>query len=340
MAETQPVRIRTTHMGMVGGLDHDAIIRATCDVAKNASDPLGDGDQTLLSADPETPVQLLRQVWCEGGDLETLCSRGADPVAVAVFVGDSNPSKDSNLPQPPKEVRDRLAAVDSPKKRTALLETRHTSMRLPALHLALAGCHSPPQRTGGSARQQDYAGVVLALLDAGARIDSRDLCGYTVLHRSGNLFANSKLVGLIPILVSRGADANARHRFGEPPLLEASSPKKNRLDIVLSLLEADADPAQRGTFGDMVAPLTGSNPMSEVHEALRLAAQRRALVGSSSLRGRQVQLHGLSKAELNGRTGVCGALDPFKGRFSVDLDPSPAAGGAASTETISVKFNR
>jgi hypothetical protein len=92
MAETQPERIRTTHMGMVGGLDHDAIIRATCDVAKNARDPLGDGDQTPLSADPETPGQLLRQVWCEGGDLETLCSRGADPVAVAVFVGDSNPS--------------------------------------------------------------------------------------------------------------------------------------------------------------------------------------------------------------------------------------------------------
>ncbi|KAJ1487332.1 hypothetical protein T484DRAFT_1787091, partial [Baffinella frigidus] len=76
-----------------------------------------------------------------------------------------------------------------------------------------------------------------------------------------------------------------------------------------------------------------------VHEALRLAVQRRALVGASSLLSRTVQLHGLSKAALNGRTGVCGALDPSKGRFSVDLDPSPA-GGAGVPETISVRFNR
>ncbi|KAJ1487333.1 hypothetical protein T484DRAFT_1787092 [Baffinella frigidus] len=234
-------------------MDHNAVIRATCDVAKNAGDPLGDGDQLPLSAEDGTPGQLLRQVWCEGGDIETLCSQGADPFAVAVFVGDS------------RAVRNTLAAAAaSSGLRKVLLETRHTTLRLPPLHLALAGCHSPPQRRDGNFRN-DYPGVVRALLDAGARIDSRDLCGYTVLHRCGNLYASPDLVALIPLMVERGADANARHRFGEPPLIEASSPIGKRLDVVLSLLEANADPSQRGTFGDRVSAITCANPSGEVH---------------------------------------------------------------------------
>mmetsp|Transcript_62732 Transcript_62732/g.143775 ORF Transcript_62732/g.143775 Transcript_62732/m.143775 type:complete len:483 (-) Transcript_62732:183-1631(-) len=229
------------------------------------------------------------------------------------------------------------ATAASPEQLTILLETRHTNLRLPALHLALVGCHAAPASMNPGGPPPDYYGIVLALLDAGARIDSKDLCGYTVMHRVGNGYARSELVLLGQLLSERGADANVRHRFGDPPIMEGCMAK--RLDIVLMMLEADADPSLRSSFGDRASPLTCTDPQSEVHDALRLAEQRRALVASSTLRGRKVQLHGLSNNALNGRTGVCGKLDPLKGRYTVALD-SAEGGGAAASETVAVKFNR
>ena len=40
------------------------------------------------------------------------------------------------------------------------------------------------------------------------------------MHRVGNGYARSELVQLGQLLADRGADPNARHRFGDPPIME------------------------------------------------------------------------------------------------------------------------
>jgi hypothetical protein len=226
----------------------EAVIRRFCDIELNARDPQGDGDQTPLNGIEGNPGHALKSLWCEGGDLMqwfpriASSNRPVDMFMLSCFVGHL------------EDVRHGISTLGtSAEERRMLLETRHTNLRCPAIHLALAGAQSPPEASGGLGFVQDYEGVVRELLDAGARLDSKDLCGYTVMHRCCNFYAPERLLRIGAMLAQRGADVNAKHRFGDTPIMESVSVGRLRLDIVLMLLEAGADPLIQGTFGDRCA---------------------------------------------------------------------------------------
>merc|ERR1719201_1499175 len=57
------------------------------DIKKNAADPMGDGDQSVLLSDGPD-AKYLREVWSTGGDVADLCQSGRmDPFALKCITG-------------------------------------------------------------------------------------------------------------------------------------------------------------------------------------------------------------------------------------------------------------
>jgi hypothetical protein len=60
------------------------------------------------------------------------------------------------------------------------------------------------------------------LLEEGARVDAKDVAGYTAAHHSCNHVANLRTLQVAIVLAAFGADfSKARTRFGETPVAEA-----------------------------------------------------------------------------------------------------------------------
>lgn len=100
---------------------------------------------------------------------------------------------------------------------TRVLETRLSLMRLSPLHYA---CFSARTRADISEEvAQEFVDVVHALCRAGARVDSRDIAGYTPLSVAAGFISNPTTLRMAEVLISHGADVNARTRFGESILV-------------------------------------------------------------------------------------------------------------------------
>lgn len=85
-------------------------------------------------------------------------------------------------------------------------------------------------------------GKVQLLLDAGANIRFESPKGYTVLiNIMYSLHDDERLVPMIELLVTCGAETDCETEYGESPLSVASH--FGRFDAVKSLLDAGADPA-------------------------------------------------------------------------------------------------
>ncbi len=106
-----------------------------------------------------------------------------------------------------------------------------------------------------AARDGEVADL-LAALDAGSPVDTRDAEGRTALMEAVSASAGSAVVGL---LIEAGADVNAVDNAGFSPLLLAARDSRVA-DTVLVLLNAAADPTLRTPAGETAASLAASNP--------------------------------------------------------------------------------
>jgi ankyrin repeat protein len=118
-----------------------------------------------------------------------------------------------------------------------------------------------------------------ALLQAGAKPDTRDLLGQTALHRAGHCSVSEPEVRA---LLAAGADPNARDHFGRMPLMRmaAVAPSYNNLLAVRTLIEAGADVNARDRGGMTVLGHAAESQsalteaQAQVLEVLRQAGAR------------------------------------------------------------------
>lgn len=177
-------------------------------------DPYGDGDQTPLRNPSKHP---LRAAWSTGLDVQmaVLVEEEAFLMHRSAFEFDLEDVTDL--------IRDARRAVEAGESdaMTKVLERRISLLRLTPLHYV---CHSARTRVNISEEQADAACAVLdALCEAGARVDSRDIAGYTPLSTAAGFQTTPTSLRLARLLVKHGANPNVRTRFGEgllvPPIM-------------------------------------------------------------------------------------------------------------------------
>ena len=335
---------------VVPPLPTDAILRATCDVEGNRRDPFGDGDQSLLRiVDPRrTPItdpemQALKNLWCDAGDFFPAFFAAINACGYQVGVGitrepavDDEASSRAQTRLSPfmlscalgdvGRVQAALAAARAAGEEATsqLLERRETNLRIPPLHAVIIGANNMATTEAGVKKRPpwshavDHVQVARLLLDAGARADAKDLCGYTMLHRVTSApeqtWGVTLEIGML--LIDSRADPNANHRFGSAPLAEVAM--NNKVACALMLLEAGADPLQSNAL-TFETPLECARLYPDLLAAFSHATTRKSVTGTQRLHGRPVVLCGLRKAELNGKQGVCGRLYALKQRYAVTV---------------------
>eukprot|EP01032_Pedospumella_encystans_P013920 gene13920-16007_t len=197
------------------------------DIQKNAADPMGDGDQSLIF--DRNQAQLHRDVWSAGADVQhLLMNNGLPPFIIGCMVG--------NLDMCTKLLSD----CDTTEKKKALLETRYSVLRLSPLFFTAIG-FATMGFLHATGKKQNLE-VAQLLLEHGARPDARDLCGKTIIHYcAGPLCApgSTTLLDIADLCIARAAELNqpplvdARDRFGGVALQQPVM--LNRVDLVAFL---------------------------------------------------------------------------------------------------------
>ena len=138
------------------------------DVARNEADPFGDGDQTPVHFEGAGCAHSA--LWAAGGNLFDLVQEDKVPQVVIHFLS-------GNV----SEIRAALESARAHDRMAEFLEIRFGLLRSTPLMLVVMGCGQGIRCDDSSARF-DFLETMQLLLDAGARVDARDLCGKTVLH--------------------------------------------------------------------------------------------------------------------------------------------------------------
>lgn len=227
----------------------------------------------------------------------------------------------------------------------ALLESRLGLMRLTPLHTAVAGARTvgtPYAATVGMPPSgTDHVSVVEQLIQAGARLDPRDVIGASPVHYCSSVAGTPLTWGtILPMLARAGADVNARNRFGQTALMEPSQLGNVEAARVL-IKDLGADPHLRCNANmsllDGLSACRDKRRVKEFRELIEAATKKAAkatpaAVVSSALAGQRVKLRGLvARPELNGRQGIAEAVDDASGRLVVRLLPAGGGAGEASS---------
>ena len=138
------------------------------DIERNAADPFGDGDQAPIRFDGASCAHST--LWAAGGDLLDLVqARRVPPVVIHFLSGNVS------------EIRAGLERAREAGRLTEFLEMRYGLLRSTPLMLLVMGC-GQGFRCDDRSTRFDFLETMRLLLEAGARVDARDLCGKTVLH--------------------------------------------------------------------------------------------------------------------------------------------------------------
>ncbi|KAI0564827.1 hypothetical protein FGB62_23g228 [Gracilaria domingensis] len=194
------------------------------------SDPYGDGDQSPLAAAPFHP---LRKAWATGLDARDAVFKQSASCSLHRCAWEADVHRLQSLIRAARD-KQRLGSQFA---LTHLLEKRLSNLRLSPLHYV---CFSARSCTNMSERMAtNYVDVVHALCRAGARVDSRDIAGYTPLSIACSFISNPTTLRMARVLVAYGADPNANTRFGEHIVVSAVIGGKK--DAFRTLLRAGAD---------------------------------------------------------------------------------------------------
>lgn len=238
------------------------------DLAKNITDPMGDGDQRPIKV--EADAQTHRDIWKTGADVYDLIRNdGLSPFLVACTQGKV------------KECQVMLAACLDQDAKSMLLETRYSLVRLSAIFFVAIGfAVVRPTMTGKEDNTgSNYIEVMRLLLREGARPDARDVCGKTIVsYCCGPLcqLGTTVLLEMASLCIARAAELrlpkliNTRDRFGAVPLQQAII--LQRLDHVRFLsAEHWADPTIQDYDG--MDPLTLASKISPASRDIMNAAR-------------------------------------------------------------------
>lgn len=190
----------------------------------SASDPYGDGDQSSIPDSRldaelrskaknnceyltlrEEAAEPLRLAWASNVDILTELRN--EPFLLACACG--------NFVTVKKHIDEaRLRVCEGENDALLhLLERRVTKLRMSALHHCCQGSKSLGDLAGERAIQW-YTQTCTVLLEAGARVNARDLGGNTPLGVCSGMTSSPISLALIPILAKHGADPNVCLRFG------------------------------------------------------------------------------------------------------------------------------
>jgi hypothetical protein len=290
----------------------ERILSRSTDLARNRADPFGDGDQSSVQAGmPGTPGQDLIEVWSSGADFNPVeMPEGLTTLLKAAFLGDA------------AVVEKEVAAVRArgTEALAQALERRETLLRFTPLLSCLSGARAMASRRGA-----DHVRVARTLLAAGARVNARDVAGYTAVMHACFYTATPVSLAILPLLLQAGGDVNHRNRAGRCALIEPTMNARN--DIIQALMAAGADPRLRDNCGATAVAVGRNNPVASrlFNEYVQKHGKNEddpplLSVAGGALLGRRVRLTGLNaRPELNGRTGVATEFSTEAERYTIKL---------------------
>lgn len=327
-------------------------------VEASALDPYGDGDQSPIP-DPDDPevwalqddiiamgqkrmskILPLRSARMTGLDFISILgertSKSADILDfhVACFMGYASQVRISiNLARRRERAGHKTAM-------TRLLESRLSLLRGTPLHYACFGAYTVTKNTflsGGKGWVPEvdliakHDVVIQELLRAGARVDSKDICGHTPLAYAAGMEANENSIKLIPLLVGNGADLNARNRFDEVVITDSIMGENST--AFQALLDAGADLDAKDGNGISVlskatfAPNLGQAWINERRKRVLSAeaCDSCGKKGASKFCGKCRKIYYCSRAcqvagWKSGHKAVCGKEDPGSEYVEIDLN--------------------
>jgi len=293
----------------------DSAVAQATSAAPAADDPLGDGDQKFCRAElPGDPGFQLKNLWASGaGFWPPNPMHEISELTRAAWWGDV---------EKVKGILDREER-GSERMRT-ILEERSSRLRMNALLGTIHGARmvGKPQGAQVGMPHGAHRKVVRLLLEAGARVQCRDVAGYSALHHCATAMYSIESLECALVLAEFGADANSHTRFGYPTLSETTMAHKG-LAPLATLLECGALPMHKDANGYSPYALTNMIWLEARAEFSR-AQGRIERIGTARLQGQRVRLAGLSKPELNGLVGVVTGFMPESIRYAVRLDQDEA----------------
>ena len=225
---------------------HRQRLSIATDWAANDADPQSDGNQSALNADiPGSPGEVLLSVWCVGWEINLLMSEAParlklelmPPFPLACAYGDAHAA--------------RALLAGKPADAVSLLVNSHYGvLRMTPLHFCAAGARHRGSRffPAAAASAADHLAVTELLLAAGARLEARDVAGFTPLAQATTAFASRESLVVADRLLKQGANVQPIDRFGRTPLVQFGANTATALKsdngapaAVMLLLEAGAD---------------------------------------------------------------------------------------------------
>lgn len=217
---------------------------------------------------------------------------------------------------------------------TQLLESRMCLMRFTPLHYCVLGArmlHASIVPDSLRAVSLHHKAIIQALCRAGARVDSRDLCGYTPLAHAVSFKATEASIKLVPLLKSHGADLDAKTRFGEPISTDAIT--FGNTAAVDAMMIAGADFNLTDNLGVSLTKMVAcSLPLGkafvEMHRQKMLSEETCDACGKSGVskfcsKCRKVYYCSRScqvKAWKRGHKRICGKEGPPEDYVDIDVD--------------------
>lgn len=228
-------------------------------MAANDADPLGDGDQSPLSGKEADEV---REVWSTGGDLFERIQTGViAPFAMLCFLGAA------------KQIQEALDAAKDAGDREKLLETREGVLRSTPLIIVIVAIKLKVQ---GEKEKSDHLACVKLLVEAGCRVNARDVAGHTALFHSSGASSDEACHEALKIMCSAGGDINLQNRWGGTSLQEAIL--GHNLAAIQALLRLGANPELKDCDGASALMMAAAVPSVAAIMGLKLVPKDQGTV--------------------------------------------------------------
>lgn len=160
-------------------------------------DPFGNGNQKSLSG---FQAMKLRTQWSTGFDYNPDNNGSLTDWCRACYYGDLD------------KVRKYIAGIVTEEDRKQLLERRESMIRFCGIFHVICGARMNPSK--------HHVPIATMIIEAGCRLDSKDIAGYTPLHHCLTMYGNTTTLQIAELLVKKGIDVNGKNRFGCTALFE------------------------------------------------------------------------------------------------------------------------